>query len=188
MLKTSVRSGVVSGLLSMAIFLVPNARGQAMPTATGRGGGLQVGAGVTYGKPDFGEDWIGGATGFADYNFSAHLGVEGDVHYLTLHTPEDLGEETYEAGPRAYWRKSRYTLYGKGLIGYGKFVVQELQDNPGKFDASSFMYSLGGGLDIDFRHRITVRAFDFEYQNWPGFANNGLTPVIGTVGVAYRFR
>jgi len=190
MLKTLVRYGAVSGLLSLTILLAPKAHGQALPTATGHSGGLQVGAGVTYAKPDFGQDWIGGITGFADYNVLSHVGIEANVHFLTLHTPLDLGEETYEAGPRVYWRKNRFTAYGKGQIGVGRFVVQESNPyyNAGKVNSTSWMYSLGGGLDIDFHHHITVRAFDFEYQEWPSFANNGLTPAIGTVGIAYRFR
>ena len=118
---------------------------------------------------------------------TSHIGVEANAHILTLHTPQDLGEDTYEAGPRFFWRKGRFVPYGKALVGYGSFIVQEIQDNPGKFNATSFMYSLGGGVDIDFRHHITVRAFDLEYQKWPNFANHGLSPTIGTVGVAYRF-
>lgn len=188
MFKLWIRIGGPAAVLSFALFSVPDARAQAMPTATGHGGGYQVGVGATYGKPDFGQDWIGGITAFGDYNLFAHVGVEANAHILTLHTPQDLGEETYEAGPRVYWRKHRFNFYGKAQIGYGRFVVQELQDNPGKFDANSFMYSIGGGLDIDFPHHLTLRAFDFEYQEWPNFANNGLTPAIGTVALAYRFR
>lgn len=189
MLKTLI-GGAAAGVVAFLLTGAPAAQGQALPTATGHGGGLQVGAGVSYGKPDFGQDWIGGVTGFADYNIWSHVGVEANAHFLTIHTPQDLAEETYEAGPRFYWRKRRFTLYGKAQAGLGRFVVQESNAfyNAGKSNASSFMYSLGGGLDIDFRHHITVRAFDFEYQSWPSFANNGLTPTVGTVGIAYRFR
>lgn len=187
MLKTLFRSGTITALLLLPIFLVSKVQGQALPTATGRGG-FEVGAGASYAKPDFGGDSIGGITAFGDYNVFSHVGLEANVHFLTLHTPQDLGEETYEAGPRFYWRKNRFTLYGKAQAGYARFVVQEIQDNPGKFNATSFMYSVGGGVDIDLRHHITIRAFDFEYQNWPSFANNGLTPTLGTIGIAYRFR
>ena len=188
MLKTLVRSAVVSALFSPAILLAPKAQGQALPTATGRGG-FQVGGGVSLGKPDFGQDWIGGITAFGDYNLSPHIGAEANIHFLTLHTPQDLGEETFEAGPRFYWRKGRFIPYGKAQIGLGRFVVQESNPfyNSGKVNSTSFMYSLGGGVDIEFKRHITVRAFDFEYQKWPSFANHGLSPVVGTVGVAYRF-
>jgi len=188
MFKTIIRMVVAAAVLSTAIFSAPAAHGQALPTATGHGGGFQVGGGATMGKPDFGQGYIGGFTIFGDYNFFPHVGLEADAHILTLHTPQDIGEDTYEAGPRVYWRKNRFTLYGKALAGYGRFIVQNEAYNPGKASATSFMYSLGGGVDIDFRHHITLRAFDFEYQKWPSFANDGLTPAIGTVGLAYRFR
>jgi len=190
MFKTMIRTMTAGAVLSFAMLYTPTAHGQALPTATGHGGGFQVGGGVTYGKPDFGQRWIGGVSAFADYNLFSHIGLEANAHFLTLYTPQDLGEQTYEAGPRFYWRKNRFTLYGKGQIGVGRFVVQESNPfyNANKVNSTSWMYSLGGGVDVNFSHHITVRAFDFEYQNWPSFANNGLTPAIGTVGLAYRFR
>jgi len=182
MLKTLLRVGALAAFFSLPLI----ASSQALPTATGHGQ-ILVGAGATMGRPDFGQDWIGGITVFADYNRWTHIGAEADAHILSLHTPEDLAEDTYEGGPRFYLRRGRYMLYGKALVGYGREIVQNLNDNPGKFNASSFMYSAGGGIDIKFAHHITVRAFDFEYQSWPNFGNHGLSPAIGTVGVAYRF-
>lgn len=184
MLKTLVRIGAAAAILSFTSI----AHGQAMPTATGHGAGIQLGAGASMGKPDFGSHWIGGVSIFADYNLTSHIGVEANAHFQNLHTPDDLGENTYEAGPRFYWRRTRFALYGKAQIGVGNFVVQEIEDNAGKSNATSFMYSFGGGLDVDFHHHITLRAFDFEYQEWPNFRNDGLTPAVGTVGLAYRFR
>jgi hypothetical protein len=46
---------------------------------------------------------------------------------------------------------------------------------------------VGGGLDIQATRRINFRAFDFEAQMWPGFAAHGLSPLSGTIGVAYVF-
>ena len=48
------------------------------------------------------------------------------------------------------------------------------------------MFALGGGLDYKIKSYITVRG-DFEFQHWSGFPPNGLTPMVGTVGVAYHF-
>ncbi|HWB32233.1 MAG TPA: outer membrane beta-barrel protein [Acidobacteriaceae bacterium] len=182
MLKTLIRFGAFAGVLSLATF----ARSQAMPTATGRGQ-LQVGAGYTMGKPDYGDEYIGGLAFFGDFDLTQHLGIEADVHLANLHTPYDQAEDTYEVGPRFFWRKNRFTPYGKFMIGRGEFVIQEKEDNIGRSSSGSFMYSFGGGLDINFSHHITVRAFDFEYQKWPNFEAHGLTPAMATVGVAYRF-
>jgi len=184
MLKTLIRIGAVAA----AFFLPSFAHGQAMPTATGAGG-FQVGAGASMGKPDFGEEYIAGISIFGDYNLTQHIGLEGDVHMLNLRTPFDQAENTYEVGPRFTFRHGRFVPYGKVMIGYGSFYVQERQGNYNALvpDVSSFMYSVGGGVDITFRRHITVRAFDLEYQKWPNFLRNGLSPVVGTVGVAYRF-
>jgi hypothetical protein len=183
MLKTLIRIGTAATVLSIASI----AHSQAMPTATGHGGGIQVGGAASMGKPDFGSHWLAGISIFADYNIWSRVGLEANAHILNMHTPDDLGENTYEAGPRFYWRKKRYTMYAKAQLGVGNFLVQEIEDNPGKSTASSFMYSIGGGVDVDFPHHITLRAFDFEYQEWPGFRNDGLTPAMGSVGLAYRF-
>lgn len=190
MLKISIGPWILAGTLLTAVIGAPTAHGQALPAATARGGEIQVGGGVTYGKPDFGQDWIGGISVFGDYDLFNHVGVEANGHFTTLHTPQDLGEQTYEAGPRISFRKYRFELYGKAQIGYGRFIVQEVNGtyNAGKANASSYMYSFGGGVDFHASRRISVRVFDLEYQNWPNFLNHGLTPVLGTVGVAYRFR
>jgi hypothetical protein len=159
---------------------------QALPTAVGHGN-LQAGVGWSLAGPDYGQKNIQGVTGFADFDFTAHIGVEADVHYIALETPEDLAENTYEIGPRYVYRKGRFAPYGKFVAGLGDLVIQETQDNPGKYSGTYFMYGFGGGLDILASHHIVVRAIDFEYQRWPSLGN-GLSPWVGTVGVAYRFR
>src|SRR5579871_568469 len=126
MLKTFAKIGAAA-VLSLSSFV----HGQAMPTATGHGQ-LQVGGGVTMGKPDYGEDYIGGVSIFADYDFTAHLGLEADAHIVNLRTPQDSAENTYLVGPRYVWHKNRFSPYGKVLVGEGSLVIQETQDNPGK--------------------------------------------------------
>jgi hypothetical protein len=181
MFKTLVKIGSLACLLSFTAV----GHTQALPTATG-GGGLQVGGGWSYAKPDYGQKNIQGITGFADFDFTPHIGVEADVHYVALITPTDLAEDTYEIGPRYVYRKGRFAPYVKFQVGIGSLVVQEVQDNPATNTGTFFMYSFGGGLDILATHHIVIRAIDFEAQKWPGLGN-GLSPYVGTVGVAYRF-
>ena len=50
------------------------------------------------------------------------------------------------------------------------------------------IYSFGGGIDIQATHNINVHAVDFEYQQWPGYQANGLTPQVWSFGAAYAFR
>ncbi len=169
MLKTLVKIGSLAGVLALA----PMGHSQAMPTATANGG-LQVGAGYTYALTDYGIKNIQGVTGFADFDFRRHLGVEADAHYIALVTPSDLAENTYLAGPRFILPHGRFNLYAKGLVGIGDLVIQEQADNHGRLGGTYFAYALGGGLDYRATHHWVIRIADFEYQHW-SYAT-GLTP------------
>ena len=182
MLKTLTIIGCLAWVLCAPV----SGRAQALPTATSKGS-LQVGGGVTLANPDYGQKDIAGVSGFVDFDFGLHVGVEADVHYLAFITPTDLAENSYLVGPRFLLPRGRYTLYGKVLGGYGDLVIQELQDNVGHPGGLYFEYALGGGLDIRATNRITIRAIDIELQKWPSYGN-GLSPIAYTVGAAYHFR
>ena len=182
----NILMAMMMGSLLCAISIPSSGQAQALPTATARGD-LQVGGGYAFGKPDYGNKAIQGISGFADFDFSTHYGVEAAIHYASIITPEDLGENTFLVGPRYVFRKGRFAPYGKLLIGRGDLVIQESADNPGRYSGNYLMYAIGGGLDIALTRHLVVRAIDFEYQEWPNLGN-GLTPVMATVGFAYRFR
>lgn len=63
----------------------------------------------------------------------------------------------------------------------------ETQDNQGVYTGNYFAYSLGGGLDYQASEHIIIRAIDVEYQKWPSFGRDGLTPIVFTFGAAYHF-
>jgi hypothetical protein len=159
---------------------------QAVPAAS-RSGGLQIGGGVTYARPDYDRP-IKGLTIYGDYDFTKHFGIEGDIHFVNLITPGDIGETSYLLGPRYRRQYGRFTPYAKGMLGIGRFQYQY----PSQYKKASAytykIYALGGGLDLRATRHINVRAFDFEYQGWPGYGKHGLTPIVMTVGVAYSFR
>lgn len=160
---------------------------QAVPTAT-RSGSLQLGGGVTYARPDYDRKSIEGLTVYGDYDFSQHLGVEGDLHFINLITPTDISENTYLLGPRYHFRYHRLTPYAKALFGLGRFGYQ-YPSRYGKASTYTYgVYSFGGGVDWHATRHFNVRAFDFEYQKWPSYPTNGLSPIVMTVGVAYAFR
>ena len=175
----------IIGAFAFVLSLTSTGSAQALPTALAKGN-LQVGGGYSYATPDYGQRNIQGITGFADFDFARHIGVEADVHYIALITPTDLAENTYLAGPRFIYTRGRFNLYGKGLVGVGDLVIQEQQDNVGRFSGTSFAYALGGGLDILVKKHLVIRAADFEYQHWSYLT--GLTPSVLTFGAAYRFR
>jgi opacity protein-like surface antigen len=164
--------------------MTPLLRGQAIPTAS-RIGAIQVGVGGSLTNPDYAQKNIGQITFFADYNLAHNLGVEGVIHY-SVNTPTDISENSYMAGVRYIVRRKRFEPYGKVLFGVGHFGLQSGNFvNPNT--ATYFEYAVGGGLDIHATRHINVRAIDFEAQKWPGFATHGLSPLTGTIGVAYVF-
>lgn len=177
---------VIGGVGLVLSCLPSSGRAQALPTAKG-GGRLQVGLGFAYARSDYAQKPIEGVSGFADFDFTDHLGVETDIHYVALVTPADLAENTFVIGPRYVYRKGRFTPFAKLMLGRGDLVIQEKPDNPGKYSGNYFMYGIGGGLDVESTHHLVVRAIDFEYQRWPTLGN-GLMPLVITIGAAYRFR
>jgi hypothetical protein len=159
---------------------------QAIPTATRLGGSIQLGVGGYISNPDFGQSNIKGLTFYGDIDYGTHLGLEGVIHYSVL-TPSDVSENSYVAGPRYSIRHKRFRGYAKVLFGAGHFGLQEGSfANPNT--STYFEYVLGGGLEYRATHHINVRVFDFEAQKWPSFADHGLSPYVGTIGVAYVFR
>lgn len=159
--------------------------GQAVPAAS-RSGRLQVGAGVTYARPDFSYP-IKGISVYGDYDFTGHIGVEGDLHFVNLFTPADISEDTYLIGPRFVFHHRRFSPYAKALFGLGRFGYQY----PSQWGhASTYtygVYAFGGGLDLRATRHLNIRPFDIEFQRWPGFKNDGLTPIVMTFGAAYTF-
>jgi hypothetical protein len=158
------------------------ARAQALVTAS-RAGDIQVGGGFSAVRPDYEPTTIKGGTFYADYDFRPHIGVEVDFHQVS-DSQTKLYERSYEVGGRYLLKHyGSMTPYIKGLYGRG---VLNFPYNNGNIAYNMFVG--GGGADFRVKSWLNVRA-DFEYQNWlsgPGIAH-GLTPLVGTVGVAYRF-
>jgi hypothetical protein len=160
---------------------------QAGPTAS-RSASLQIGGAVTYARPDYAQKGIGGLSIYGDYDFTRHLGVEGDMHFVDIMTPSDISENTYLLGPRYRFHYNRFTPYAKALFGLGRFGYQAGTYGPKTSTYTYGVMSFGGGVDLRATKHLNVRAFDFEYQTWPGYRNSGLSPIVMSVGVAYSFR
>ena len=169
------------------------ASAQAIPAARDPlAGRLTVGVAFSNARSDYTPKRLSGITGYATFTPTRHIGVEADARFLTLGTPNDFGERTYMAGPRFIYRKHRLEFYAKGLAGIGQTVAQGLYIMTNAVPSTSFAAAFGGGVDVRRPGKLTVRAFDYEYQDWPNFASDfggkGLTPSVLTFGVAYRIR
>jgi Outer membrane protein beta-barrel domain len=168
-------------ILGMATML----QGQALPTAS-RVGAVQVGAGWWLGNPDFAQSHIQGMVFYSDFDFTGHLGVEGEIHYSVV-TPTNVSENLYLIGPRYVVRHRAIAGYAKALFGPGYFELQ-IDNKTAPQTGAYFAYAVGGGVEVHVTNHINIRAFDFEFQKWPTFPTNGLSPYSGSVGAAYVFK
>ncbi|HMH12913.1 MAG TPA: hypothetical protein VK578_07375 [Edaphobacter sp.] len=121
---------------------------------------------------------IKGLSVYGSFDFTRHFGVTGDIHKLSLSTP---GEDSYLFGPRYVFHHNRYHPYLKVQGGVSRF--QTIYNTAYTYK----IYAFGGGLDFQLKNHINIRAFDLEYQKWPQFPFDGISPIVGTVGVAYAF-
>jgi hypothetical protein len=175
----------ILGLFVSVLGLSVAAHAQAIPTATGNSHPLQIGAGYSFAMPDYSDRNIGGGTVYGTYNIWHRIGVEGDIHFVTLDTPTDLGETTYLIGPRYMYQRKRIQAYAKFLAGIGQFQHQAGNIYIPQSQMTYSAIAIGGGVDVSVHKHINVRAFDFEAQKWLSFTPHTLSPYVFTFGVAF---
>jgi opacity protein-like surface antigen len=176
-------------LICLVSFTSTRLHGQATPTASA-GGDLQIGAMFIYGNSDYRPDNFKGYGFYTTFDFKYHIGIEGEFHQLNDPDATDgVYERTYEIGPRYVLHYGRYHPYAKLMYGRGVFNYPPVFGDPKTGPAANLAYNLGAiGAGVDYRvlPGMNVRA-DFEYQKWPSFPLNGLSPWIVSIGAAYRF-
>ena len=180
-MKRHTLIGCLAGILGLTTL----SHAQAVPTAS-RVGSIQAGVGGYLASPDFGQPKIKGLTFYGDYDFGPHFGGEAEIHY-TGFSSTNVVENSYLFGPRFILRHKKLQVYAKAMFGVGHFslTVNGVQDpNTGTY----FQYALGGGAEYQATRHVNIRLIDFEAQKWPGLGRGGLSPLGGTIGVAYTFR
>jgi len=120
---------------------------------------------------------------YVDLHFTHWIQIEGEARWLRL--DEYAGEhfDNYLAGPKvSVHRFGRANVYGKALIGIGKMTF------PHKYGYGTFTaLAFGGGVDYRLSRKLTFRAVDFEFQDWPKFLPNAaIRPYGVSVGMSYR--
>lgn len=160
------------------------AHAQAIPTATVRL--AYVAGGVSYSifQPDYQQNTMKGITGYVDVATSSHWSVEMETHHLIYDGPGNMSEITYLIGPRYRLHYGFIEPYAKTMVGGAAFNYPSPLTQPqGKFLAIAY----GGGVDVPMGSRFILRLVDFEYQQWPGFAANSLTPYGVSFGGSFKF-
>jgi opacity protein-like surface antigen len=176
-------------LICLAGFASTRLHGQAEATAS-RAGDLQIGTMFNLANSDYRPDHFKGYGFYSTYDFTFHLGIEGEFHQINDPDPVDgVYERTYEVGPRYVLHYGRFSPYAKVMYGRGVFNYPPVFGDPKAGPIANLAYNIfavGGGVDYHVLTGINLRA-EYEYQQWLSFPPNGLTPRIFSIGAAYRF-
>ena len=173
-------SGAGWAMLAVSLMYGRSAGAQAMPTATGPGAYVIVGATYSGFESDYGVQKISGASVYVDANFIWRYGVEVEARRMDY---PNFGERqsTLLAGPRWSFRETGLVPYVKVLAGGGRF------DFPYGFGYGDyFAFAPGAGVDLRVGRKLRLRLVDFEYQEWPGFTFGSLHPYGVSAGISYE--
>jgi len=128
-------------------------------------------------------DYLLGVGTYVDLHFTHWFQVEGEARWLYFHQYAGEHQDTYLIGPKVPIKRfGSAQIYGKALIGLGRMTFPNNYGN-GSFTALAF----GGGMDYRVSRKVTFRAVDFEFQDWPDFLPDfNIHPYGVSVGMSYR--
>jgi opacity protein-like surface antigen len=169
--------------------LAVSARGQVEPSAFSHQPRITAGGFGSMFQPDYagngiaqaGPQGLFGIGAYVDVRINRWVQVESEGRWSRFNqyyptSAEGINEDNYLIGAKVPIRTfGRATPYGKFLVGLGSASF---------LSGHSTVFAYGGGLDYKLSKRFTLRAFDFEYQQWQ------LTPTLypfgGSIGLGYR--
>lgn len=118
-----------------------------------------------------------GVAAYVDVQFARWVQIEAEARWSAFHAYRGIKEDNYLIGPRIpVYRLGRATTYVKVLFGRG---------NGDFLSGPTFATIYGGSLDYRLSNRITLRAFDFEYQQW--HTSPTFFPYGGSAGIGFNF-
>ncbi len=158
--------------LALAQVVAPGDRGGLIVSVGGMGSGYSI---------QYGQRKMAGITAFVDADTTRHFGIEAEGRWLEFHQTANVHAETYSVGGRYHFDVGRFEPYAKGLVGFGDFNF------PYNYAYGRYpVVTAGGGLDFDWTRKITVRAVDFEYQDWPNFTFGNMNSFGVNAGLRVR--
>ena len=183
-MRTSIRVFFSFFLASLALC----AQAQVLPAGYEHEARIRVGGFGSMFQTDYAGNGIAQLVPQPTFGVGAYIDIRADRwltiesegrwnrfnEYVAYTTP--IGEDTYLIGPKVPIKTfGRATPYGKFLVGFGSGTF---------INGHSTVLAYGGGLDYHLSRRFTLRAFDFEYQQW--LLQPHLHPFGGSVGIAYK--
>ncbi len=183
---------IVSLFVTLLAASALSARAQVSPSAYGSQFSITAGAMVSGFQPDYqggfvaqaAPNYLYGPGVYVDLKLTHWIQAEAEGRWLHYNQYLNINESNYLIGPRLPFTRLRVwraTPYAKVLIGMGKMNF-EFNSATGSFTDIAY----GGGVDIKVTKRISLRAVDFEYQQWPRWVNSSLYPYGVSVGVGYK--
>jgi hypothetical protein len=128
-------------------------------------------------------NYLVGLGTYVDVHFSRWIQVEGEARWLRFNGYGGEHQDHYLVGPKLPIHQfGRANAYGKVLIGLGRMTF------PYNYGYGSFTaLAYGGGIDYRMSRKLTFRAVDFEFQQWPSWLpGSALYPYGVSVGLGYR--
>lgn len=163
---------------------------QVRPPVEGSSITFAAGAGFSAFKTDFATHPMYGITAFGDATLHDRYGLEVEGRTIQFdkfaNQYGSLREDTIAGGGRYVFLHGKYKPYVKALAGIGSIDFPDLSDPTYHHDTFT-IYEIGGGLDYKLRTHICLRA-EYDYQRWPAWFPNGLTPSGATIGAYWRSR
>jgi opacity protein-like surface antigen len=169
------------------------AHAQVVPSATGSQLSLTAGGIFSGFQPDYAGGGVAstssnrlyGLGAYVDVRFRRWVQIEAEGRWLRFNQFADIHQDDYLIGPRIPIHTfGRITPYGKVLFGIGHMNFEY-----GEATCRCQDIAYGGGADVQLTNRISLRAIDFEYQQWPNWyvaQNAQLHPYGISVGIGYK--
>lgn len=144
-------------------------------------GGASCPPALYYPVPEATNQPLVGDGAYVDMKFSRWIQLEAEGRWQRFHRFQDIHEDNYLIGPRvpvySFWKAE---VDAKALGGFSRM------DLGYGIHGSFTTFAFGGGIDIKLTKRISIRAFDGEYQYWPSWGNTKLNPYGGSAGIGYK--
>jgi opacity protein-like surface antigen len=177
-------------ILLILLSATGRATAQAAESASAREVSVTAGGFFSVFNPGDGSDqfYDGGGSllgmgAYVDARFTRWIQVEAEGRWLRFNGSGGEHMDHYLIGPRVPIHDfGRFQAYGKVLFGVGKMTFPD-QFGYGSFTALAY----GGGVDYKLSRKLTVRAADFEFQQWPKWLpGTALYPWGVSAGIGYR--